>query len=309
MTRKKQLDAFIWTECFNCPQIALPMVRSFLEHHAGLNIHVLCFQDESSYFQNLDSRIIVLSPSESFLNRLFLRDERAIRAGYRKKGHLGTARSWANTFYSIKSDYFIHLDSDQIFLGDLVSEILERLRSGFDLVGTRRPYLFRSYRKEGRDSIKLDKLPDSLNTDLIGFHKGVIGTLFSPFLVRRVRGRKTSSKPVIDFFDPLIHQALFSKRKIFFLDSQSTDLAGQVNSESRFYTQRLQFAAVGSGMNFYSNPESSSSPGYREYALQAYALWSKYFDESPIDYKRLDAPELEAKLNRLDQVKWVLRDA
>lgn len=309
MTRKNQVDVFLWTECFNCPQIALPMLKSFLKHHAELKIHVLCFQEERSLFENLDSRVIVLSPSETFLNRFFLRDERAIRAGYRKKSHLGTARSWANVFQSINSDYFVHLDSDQIFLGDLVSDILEKLKSGFELVGTRRPYLHRSYRKEGRDGRKLDKLPDSLNTDLIGFHKNVIGTLFSPLLVRRVRGRKTSSKPVIDFFDPLIHRAIHSRKKIFFLDSQSIDLVGQVDLGSRFYNQRLQFAAVGSGMNFYSNPESTSSPGYREYALQAYALWSKYFDENPIDYSRLDAPELEAKLNRLDQTSWALRNA
>ena len=308
MTNKNQVDAFVWTECFNCPQIALPMLKSFLTHHAELNIHVLCFQEERSFFENLDSRIIAISPSENFLIRLFFRDERAIRAGYRKKSHLGTARSWANVFHSINSDYFVHLDSDQIFLGDLVSDILEKLESGFDLVGTRRPYFHRSYRKEGRDGRRLDRLPDSLNTDLVGFHKDVIGTLLSPMLVRKVRGRRTSRKPVIDFFDPLIHRALLSNRRTFFLDSQSTDLVGQVNLESHFYTQRLQFAAVGSGMNFFSNPESTSSPGYREYALQSYALWSKYFDENPIDYNRLDAPELVAKLNRLDQTLWTLRE-
>jgi len=40
-------DLFIWTECFNCPELIRPVSLSFMKHHPNLELNVFCFEDES----------------------------------------------------------------------------------------------------------------------------------------------------------------------------------------------------------------------------------------------------------------------
>jgi hypothetical protein len=277
-----------------------------MKHHPNLELNVICFEDESERVR-ASGNTAIRKLGKSNRLAIYRRDEKGIRNGYKTKSHLGTARAWANIIHSYPSKFYIHLDSDQIFLGDLLTEVIEKLKFGFDVVGTRRPYFHRGYRKEGRDGAYLDLRQDAVNTDLMGISRRVIGNLWSPIAVRKIRGRRTTLKPVVDFFDPVFFSAIKRGCTVFYLDSDNQNPVGQSNKNSKFYNNRLVFAAVGSGANFWVNPESTSSPGYREYALQSYSLWRKWIEHSPIPYKTLEAPELESRLIHLDQQTWTLK--
>jgi len=136
-------DLFIWTECFNCPELIRPVSSSMMKHHPDLELNVFCFDDESGRVRGSENTVVRKLGKNRRL-AIYRRDEKGIRSGYRKKSHLGTARAWANIFYYYPAKFYIHLDSDQIFLGDLLNEIIEKLKSGFDIVGTRRPYFHRA---------------------------------------------------------------------------------------------------------------------------------------------------------------------
>jgi len=277
-----------------------------MKHHPNLELNVICFEDESERVR-ASGNTAIRKLGKSNRLAIYRRDEKGIRNGYKTKSHLGTARAWANIIHSYPSKFYIHLDADQIFLGDLLTEVIEKLKFGFDVVGTRRPYFHRGYRKEGRDAAYLDLRQDAVNTDLMGISRRVIGNLWSPIAVRKIRGRRTTLKPVVDFFDPVFFSAIKRGCTVFYLDSDNQNPVGQSNKNSKFYNNRLVFAAVGSGANFWVNPESTSSPGYREYALQSYSLWRKWIENSPIPYKTLEAPELESRLIHLDQKTWTLK--
>jgi hypothetical protein len=211
------------------------MLESFNHHNSDLEINVYCFRKEFCEFGTLDSRIKLRSLDNSIVNRAFRRDEKGVRRGYKARSHLGTARAWANIIASNKANFYLHLDADQIFLANVIDEIVSRLGEGFDLVGTRRPYFNRRYRKTGRDAVALDKMPDAVNTDLLGFSRNVIGNLWSPLAVRRIRGRRTSSRRVIDFFDPVFFKALDRGAKVFYLDSADSTPRGESNFDSVYY--------------------------------------------------------------------------
>jgi len=120
-----------------------------------------------------------------------------------------------------------------------------------------------------------------VNTDLMGISRKVLGNLWSLIAVRKIRGRRTALKPVVDFFDPVFFSAIRVGCTVFYLDSESQIPVGKSNENSKFYTNLLVLAAVGSGANFWTNPRSISSPGYKEYALQSYSLWRKWIENAP----------------------------
>jgi hypothetical protein len=113
--------------------------------------------------------------------------------------------------------------------------------------------------------------------------------------------------PVVDFFDPVSFE-LIKKFKVLFLDSPSEGLSGSTNFESKFMKNRISFSAVGSGINFFKNPEVLTSPGYKNYALSSFALYSKYILGREIGIDPLINEQLEKKLTRLNMNGWFLTD-
>ena len=299
---------FIWTEAFNCPEILTPMVESFLHHHKNqyLNIFMSRRDREVFKFQHPRCRVHVLN--QGLRAKLSFTSENYVLKGF-KKGHLGTARLWACIFRRIKAAEFIHLDADQIFLGDVVTEIEAKMREGFVLVGIRRPYLHRKYRKEGKDGRQLDLLPDVMNTDLIGMKSKAIKRRYSPLLVRRIRGARILRHPIIDFFDPIIFEILRQGSQVCYLDSPLSGRQGTQNTNSRFITSRISFAAVGSGVNFSKNPKVSTSSSYVSFALASWSLYSQYLLGKTLPIEPLKDFELISKLERLDKTNWVLMES
>jgi len=297
-------SAFIWTEAYNCVEILPPFLKSFREHH-NLGINVIVAKSEADLVPKIEG-VNALTLEPNFKSNLLRNSEKHVSLGY-KSGHLGTARIWSYLIQNRSEEFFVHLDADTVFLAESVSALIDRLKRGYDFVGTRRPYKNRGYRLEGRDGTLLDKRPDALNTDFLAFRPSAISSRHSPLLTRWIRGKRPIRYPVVDFFDPIIFRALSQGRKISYIDSPDVGSSSLPNYESEFFKNRISFAAVGSGLNFLKNPSVQTSPGYREYALASYSLYAKYLLDQETGIDPLDNPEILEKLKRLDKPSWTLK--
>lgn len=300
---KKNLSVFVWTEAFNCSEILPPFIQSFKKHHS-FPIHVFTSKEELGRIPAIPG-VYASSLPNSKVNRLLKSTHNSVITGYHK-GHLGTARVWSNVIRSRTEDVLVHVDADTVFLADCITPLIKILEEDMDIVGARRPYLFRSYRKEGIDGRMLDKRPDTLNTDLIAFRRESIPNKYSPFLTRRIRGRRPIRYPVVDFFDPVVFRMIENRKRIYYFDSPDKGSQSLQNLESPIFTNRISFAAVGSGLNFFKNPEAQTSPGYRAYALASYSLFAKYLLGENVGIPPLDAPELVNRLEKLDKTSWTI---
>lgn len=300
---KSEESIFIWTEAFNCAEILPPMLSSFVKHH-DYSVHVFTTQDEFSRIPSLPN-VYPSVLSDSKTNRILKSSQDSIVKGY-GKGHLGTARIWSNLIRSREEEILIHIDADTIFLDDCISPLVTYFKQGADLVGTRRSYLNRSYRKSGLDGLLLDLRPDAVNTDLIAFKRDAIPGKLSPFLTRRIRGKRSTLLPVVDFFDPIVFQMIRRGKKIVYCDSPEEGKRSVLNKNSPTIKNRISFAAVGSGLNFFKNPKVQTSPGYRNFALASYSLFARHFLDTEIDIIPLEDLELMDKIKRLDKETWTL---
>jgi hypothetical protein len=99
---------------------------------------------------------------------------------------------------------------------------------------------------------------------------------------------------------------LIKKYKVLYLDSPFDGFSSQTNFDSDFMQQRISFSAVGSGINFYKNPDVSIPAGYRSYALASFSLYSKYVLGQDLEVEPLSHEDLENKLIALDKEHWIL---
>jgi len=302
---KSLSSVFIWTEAFNCVEILPPFIASFTKHH-NLPIHVFTTAEEVALVPK-NPFVTASTLDGNFATSILLCSQKSSIRGYRK-GHLGTARVWSNIIRTRHEEVLIHLDADTVFLGECIQPLLKAIQNGADLAGTRRPYFHRTYRKSGRDGAALDKHPDAINTDIIAFRRRSIPDKFSPFLTRLIRGKRPLRFPVVDFFDPVVFKMLRSRRVIEYVDSPEDGSQSKPNQNSSIYRNRISFAAVGSGLNFMKNPQVKTSPGYREYALSSYSIYSKYLLDKDIPFPALINEELEKRLRDLDKSSWTLRE-
>ena len=294
---------FIWTEAFNCGEVLNPMLKSFITHN-NFEINVYG-TDEDLSSVNVKSPLIKFQDLKLDKNSYGIEDE--IMKKY-KSGHKGTAELWKFLMLTRKERYFLHLDSDTIFLGDVISDLIASVKTReFNLVGSRRPYLHRTYRKSGSDGRRLDKLPDVVATDCFIFDKSFVQKWPKWHLTRKIEGRRPIAHPVVDFFDPVSFEIINKGGKVLYVDSPNQGVSSVTNFESEFMQKRISFSAVGSGANFYKNPEVKTSPGYKNFALASYSLYSKWLLGKDIGISPLDAPEIIKKLERLNQKTWLLQ--
>jgi hypothetical protein len=295
-------DVFIWTEAYNCGEILNPMLASFVSHN-DYEINVFGTREDLECIK-VKSDLIKYHDLES--NKKTKSVEKNILNGY-KFAHKGTAELWAHILHSRKERYFLHLDSDTVFLADVVSELVESVRQkNYKLVGSRRPYFNRPYRKEGADGRRLDKLPDVVNTDCFIFDKEYVSLWPRWYLKRKILGRRPVMHPVVDFFDPVSFEIISKGGSVLYIDSLNQNSKGISNPESDFCRKRISFAAVGSGLNFYKNPDVVTSPGYKSFALASYSLYAKWLLGKDIGIIPLNAPEIVSKLEKLNVDTWRL---
>jgi hypothetical protein len=303
---------FIWTEAAGCGEILPPCLESYMKHHKE-KIHVFGYPED---FVNVPkSRQIipmVIQDQPTQLGQgMDLSFEKDLRDAY-QHGHEGTAFLWAKIIANRTEDFLLHLDSDTVFLGDVVSPIIAQLESGYGVVGTRRPYKeqVRNGNVKGYRRFQFYFYRDAVNTYAFGFDRRSIKLKSFQDIQDKIRAKYSSRIlqrifPVIDFFDSLTFR-LARTKGIFYLDSYNQAKSGKHGRYGEFESLMISFAAVGSGCNFYKNPQVQTSESYREFALASFSLYSKYLLDKEIGVNPLDSPYLVNLLEKLDKKTWTL---
>lgn len=299
-------DVFVWTEALGCGEILNPMINSYLKHHLE-PIHVVGYIEDLVDLPE-DSRIrrVVIDETGSNLNL----KESEIRRAY-QSGHKGTALLWTKIIKSRPEQILVHLDSDNIFLGDVLSLLLVPMEKGYSVVGTRRPYRYRLSKSTFIHKAIHHYRRDCVNTHSFAFNRKHIKlseeTTMS-FIEGRGRNKFTPYiLPVIDFFDNLTFYLARKGKGVFYLDSENQSRHGHHTRYGTMESRLISFAAVGSGSAFYKNPSAQTSESYKDFALSSYSLFSKYLLEKDIDYPMLESPYLVDLLSRLDKSTWTLQ--
>jgi len=294
---------YVWTEALGCGEILPPMLRSFLRHH-DVSINVFIYEEDLHYISEFDgvTPIVINDTIQSLVKKS------ALMAAF-SEGHKGTALLWSHIIEANKDALLIHLDADTIFLGEVVSKILNGLTEA-GVTGTRRPYRQTNSRNYLR-KLHLLARPDAVNTHAFGF-RNKIGSLSREevFDLIFVNNRTLFQKifnPVLDFFDPMTFH-IRSISGIHYIDSKNQRKSGKYSRYGKFESSMISFAAVGSGCNFYKNPHTKTSDGYRQFALSSFSLYSKYLLSNEIEVIPLDSPYLVNLLDRLDVNTWTLKE-
>lgn len=294
---------YIWTEALGCGEILSPMLSSFL-HHNAFPINVFIYEEDLKFLPE-DPRIIpqiISNISGTLPNRAELEQAFA-------RGHEGTALLWAHI---IKNEYnrkLIHLDADSIFLGDVITPLLEA-GTNFAAVGSRRPYRHSTARKKIR-KLHLFFTPDALNTHCFLFDPSALHLELSE-LKRLIlaKNRTLAEKiflPTIDFFDPIVF-IIRKKGGIYYLDSDNQSRHGNYSRYGPFESKMISFAAVGTGSAIYKGKTIVASDSYKKFALASYALYSKFLLRKDLNLDVLDSQFLVERLNQLDMHTWELRN-
>jgi len=295
-------EVFIWTEAYNCGEILNPMLASYVTHN---KYHLNIFGTSDDFNEvKISSPLLIFHDLRD--NKNTVKIENKILKSY-KSGHKGTAELWSYIIGHRAERYFLHLDSDTIFLDDVITELINSVKLNKNsLVGSRRPYLHRTYRKTGLDGAMLNRLPDVVNTDCFIFDKNFISLKPEWNLKRKIRGKRPIFHPVVDFFDPISFEIIKKGGRVNYIDSPNEGSNSLTNPKSEFHNKRISFAAVGSGLNFYKNPSTKTSAGYRNFALASYSLYAGWLLNKEISIPPLEDIDLTNKLKKLNQTTWKL---
>ena len=299
-------NSFIWTEALGCGEILTPMLNSFV-HHMDHEIHVFIYETDLIFIPD-NSKIIPVILNEDPNSSTIDITADQMKKAY-EKGHDGTALLWSMIISKRQEEFLIHLDADTVFLGDVVSPILERLSEGYGIVGTRRPYRLSAANINKINKILLYFRKDAVNTHCFGFDKTKIG-IKKRNLRKSINGQGKNRIhqrifPIIDFFDRITF-SIAQNSQIFYLDSNMQNKHGSHNRDGQIESLMISFAAVGSGCSFYKNPNVKTSPTYKEFALASYSLYSAELLGKKIQHPTLDSPFLKEKLARLNLQNWSL---
>jgi len=292
---------YIWTEALGCGEILPPMLSSFL-HHNAFSINVFIYEEDLKFLPE-DSRIIpqiISNISGTLPNRAELEEESA-------KGHEGTASLWAHIIKHETNKKLIHLDADSIFLGDVITPLLEA-GTNFAAVGSRRPYRHSMARKKIR-KLHLFLTPDALNTHCFLFDPSALNLELSE-LKRLIlaKNRTIAEKiflPTIDFFDPIVF-IIRKKGGIYYLDSDNQSRHGHYSRYGPFESKMISFSAVGTGSAIHKGKTVVASDSYRKFAIASYALYSKFLLGKDLNLEVLDSPFLVEQMQNLDMQTWEL---
>jgi hypothetical protein len=308
------MEYFIWTEAIGCGEILPPCLESFLKHHDE-KIHVFGYPEDLINLPK-SNQIVPMQILDDALDSKrsnYLTFSNELKIAY-KNGHEGTALLWAKIISNQQEELLIHLDSDTIFLKDVVSPILKKLREGFGIVGSRRPYKeqVRNGNVKGYRRLQFYFYRDAVNTYAFGFKRTEIQEMNYKKIQEKIMNRYSNRLfqrlfPVIDFFDAVTFQISRSKG-IFYLDSNNQRKSGTHDRFGAFESSMISFAAVGSGCNFFKNPEAKTSESYKEFALASFSLYSKYLLGTDIKIPPLESPFLENLLEKLDKSTWTLKE-
>lgn len=263
-------EFLIFTEAVGCGEIGEQALKSFYKHH-DLPVTVIGIEQDKKYFEGISSNLKFVDVTKTGIYNLY--HNRGI-------GHNGTATLWANVIAQSKTDKIIHFDSDVIFKGSIVNEIIDLL-NGFDLVGSIRNYKHNPHNRE-------DVRPyfDVVQTYCFGFNKNKINKKDVSTLKSQILGLyNPSMRPSIDFFDQVMQEIVLNGGKKYILDNNllggfeffgsKNNKYGGKNKDCDYGDKIIHYASAGSGKFFYDNLQQIGQHNYENYALKKYALYCK----------------------------------
>lgn len=291
-------DIFIFTEVIHCGIIGRVAFQTFHKFH-NRKLHIYGRKEDFEAIEEHPNN--VLHP---------LDDSPEIIAAF-QAGHKGTSKVWTKAILEAKEKYLIHIDSDVVFRGDAVEEVIKKLGE-YDLVGPIRPY---PNNPNKRDDVRF--LPDVTSTYCFGFNKDLILVkephLLEPLIENNLKIpiiQEIMMKypwyqyvPTIDYFDPIAFIMVQNRAKICILDidimggfaqdGSKKNKYGVLNEDCDFGDKIIHFASVGSGLNFLQKMKSGTAiqvpEWYVEYSLGKLDLYLRLF------YKRSCLPDEKSK--------------
>jgi len=269
-------DNFIYTEAVNCGLILKKCLETFFKYHPNVNVHVFGFENdlnEVNIFPNVIPHDIT---NDNDCKRFY------------QNGHLGTAYIGAKviTEYAKNHKYIIHFDSDIIFREECLSFLIDKIESGYDLIGPRR-----CYEKNMNGRTDLIGLPDLVQTYFYAYNREKITTNNFSILQNMIVGyHSPKGYPILDYFDPVSFEILDNGGNIYFLDSDNfggLTINGdkknkyyEFNEDTDFGEKLIHFAGIGSGMKFYYYG-GNTHDGYIKWAIRRFGMYYKlFYDES-----------------------------
>lgn len=292
------MSHYIWTEIYNCGKIGKIALESFQKYHPDLIVHVYGFEKDFENIEKARNIVPVIIPKRNLYLRLynrFINSKRGFAGKIHRemledgfeKGHLGTAKLWAYIIQNRKEKFLVHFDSDTVFLGNIIDEMLGHSEQ-YDMVAP-----IRNYKNNPFKDPFYKQFEDVSATNCFLFKREKIDSFSFNVLASMCLGSYNPlGHKVIDFFDPVSFNILKNGGKIFFLDPDDVgacDANGERNNKfsaiNNFDTpfkldygnKLIHFSAVGSGMNIYNNRSINISDSYKQYALDRYALYCKIF--------------------------------
>ncbi len=274
------LPPFIFTEIYQCGKIGKIALESFADHHPGTTVHVFGTPKDFEYVPKSDQFTLNdLSPETQILENF-------------RHGHLGTASLWAKIILDRHEKYLIHFDSDVVFRGSVMPDIIAKLNEGFSQVGP-----IRNYQHNPNNLDKVRYLSDVTQTVCFGFDREKITKRNYAAFTKMCQGLYNPyGHPVIDFFDPVSFDIIRNGGRSYFLSSDDFGGCNRYGSRVNKYPERnalidfgdklAHFAAVGSGMNFHINRgriAKTVAQSYIDFALEKYAIYCKIFYHEELD--------------------------
>ena len=239
---------YLYTECVNCPEICVNSIKTYLKYHK-YNVTIFLTKKDREYFiENLP---------ESKLINFNIVDDDMIKI-YNESGHLGTAHIWNHVkdINTKNNKKIIHFDSDTIFRGNIIDDILLPLDNEYDLVGSCRCY---KHNLNNRNDIR-DK-QDVVQTYCFGYNPQKCSKFDDNINLLMIRGLYNPLKfNILDFFDPVSFDIINNGGRVKFIDHNvigGLDRKGSklnkyknINSFFDFGDKIVHFSSVGSGINF-----------------------------------------------------------
>jgi hypothetical protein len=285
-------DYFIFSEIVRCGVIGRIAYDTFHRFHPTLKLHIFGRKEDFEHIIEHPNNICHYLDEFPEIIKAF------------DSGHRGTSRVWAKAILEAKEDYIIHFDSDVVFRGDMVNDIIEALQT-HSIVGGVRNY---PNNPNNRDDVR--HLPDLTQTYCFGFDKRFIYVTNQEVLSRFIENTIDNDilykikqeypdyihVPVIDFFDTLAFNMLFKGATIKIMDN---DIIGGINIDGKrinkygilnrdmdFGDKIVHFASVGSGLNFLKMIQTGTPINvpscYVEYALGKLDLYMRLFYNNKI---------------------------
>jgi hypothetical protein len=279
--KNMSMNIHIFTEVIRCGKIAIQAINSFHKYHKDLKLNIYCAEEDIEHIPSHENNIIHLIKKDSELYNAF------------DNGHKGTSKLWSDLILDLPSDitHMIHFDSDVMFFGNAVDDIIDGLKT-HDLVGPNRNYI---HNPNGREDVR--KYNDVVQTYCFGFNRKLVSQKNRQILHNWVRGYPVEfPHPVIDFFDPVSFNIIYNGGKVKHMHEDQfggtnfygkrTNKYEELNSIFDVGDKIVHFASVGSGLNFYNmmnNKKIITVPmSYVQFSLKRFDIYSRLFFDKKI---------------------------